>query len=253
MNRRDFLASLAVSLLGNPTENVVVERVRIPSPSLAGLRAVLISDIHISNYFQPDWSKFNFSFGQDITVLLGDYYYIRDNEVKDKPLLEQIYGNFKLFLRAIRGIGPVFGVRGNHDLKHFYLDTATAFRESDCIYLVNELREFNGIKIFGSDDFLVGYPSVPTSADLILTHNPDYFCFDLKKAGLKTVTLAGHTHGGQILPFGKAIALNIGCTKYLSGYFEEPWGKLYVTRGLGTVGLPIRLNCPAEITVIDFV
>lgn len=253
VNRRNFIFSIAISLFGNPIYDLKVEKVQISSKSLAGLKALVISDIHVSSYFQPDWKRFNFDFGQNVNLLLGDYYYIRDSELTNQRLLHSIFTNFRSFLRVLREIAPTYGVRGNHDLKHFYLDTALAFSEFDCHYLVNQSAEFHGIRIYGSDDFLVGEPTVPTSADLILTHNPDYFCYDLRRAGIYTVTLAGHTHGGQILPFGQAFALNIGCTKYLSGYFEEPWGKLYVTRGLGTVGLPIRINCPAELTVVEFV
>jgi predicted MPP superfamily phosphohydrolase len=63
--------------------------------------------------------------------------------------------------------------------------------------------------------------------------------------------LAGHSPGGQIrLPFVGALVLPPMGTKYVEGHFRFNQMQLYVNRGIGTVGLPFRLNCPPEITVL---
>ena len=63
--------------------------------------------------------------------------------------------------------------------------------------------------------------------------------------------LAGHSHGGQVrLPFlGPLILPEMG-KKYVEGLFQFSHMQLYVNRGIGTVGMPFRLNCPPEITHI---
>jgi predicted MPP superfamily phosphohydrolase len=63
--------------------------------------------------------------------------------------------------------------------------------------------------------------------------------------------LAGHTHGGQIrLPLFGPVALPELGRKYVEGWFRFGRLQLYVNRGLGTVGVPIRLNCPPEIALL---
>ncbi|MCS6961269.1 MAG: metallophosphoesterase [Deltaproteobacteria bacterium] len=254
MDRRNFLLSLVgMGVCFDPSHCYQVERVKIPNKTLAGLRILALSDIHISSFFMPNWSAFSFDFNQDLTVLLGDYYYIRDSELRDHKLKSAMIKNFHELLECLTSLSPLVGVRGNHDIKHYYLDTPGFFKRYGGVFLINQSFNFQKINLYGSDDFLTGYPGVPDKADLVLTHSPDYFCYSLIKTNLKCITLAGHTHGGQIRIFKKSFVLNIGCTKYLSGYYEEPWGQLYVTRGLGMVGIPVRINCPPEITVIDFV
>ena len=69
--------------------------------------------------------------------------------------------------------------------------------------------------------------------------------------------LSGHTHGGQIV-FGRigetVLSLSSIASKYIEGIYEIRSGakhtQMYVSRGLGTVALPMRLNCPPEITKI---
>jgi len=62
--------------------------------------------------------------------------------------------------------------------------------------------------------------------------------------------LAGHTHGGQVrLPFLGALVLPPMGKNYAEGHFQIGHMQLYVNRGIGTVGVPFRLNCPPEITI----
>ena len=65
--------------------------------------------------------------------------------------------------------------------------------------------------------------------------------------------LSGHTHGGQVVlgKFGNVvIAPSSLASRYVWGKYRKGNTHMYVSRGIGTVGLPVRINCPPEITKI---
>jgi predicted MPP superfamily phosphohydrolase len=70
------------------------------------------------------------------------------------------------------------------------------------------------------------------------------------------LVLAGHTHGGQVVPLklGKFNLSFAGfVSKYIEGYYSIGKSNMYISRGIGTVAVPIRINCPPEITKITLV
>jgi hypothetical protein len=98
--------------------------------------------------------------------------------------------------------------------------------------------------------------SVPNEPIVLLCHAPDYANFLLDDPASKSVhlMLSGHTHGGQIrLPMIGPLYLPGWGRRYVEGWFHLGgwWNplRLYVNRGIGTVGVPFRLNCPPEITL----
>ncbi len=90
------------------------------------------------------------------------------------------------------------------------------------------------------------------SFSILLTHNPDFSSFVLHDKNIKfNLSLSGHTHGGQIkLPIVGALGYNISDLRYKEGLVDYQETKLYTSRGLGYVELPIRINCPPEVTII---
>ena len=62
--------------------------------------------------------------------------------------------------------------------------------------------------------------------------------------------LAGHTHGGQIAPFGWALVTRIRNRRYARGLVQTDHFPLYVTRGLGVTGIPLRIGSDPELPVI---
>jgi hypothetical protein len=89
----------------------------------------------------------------------------------------------------------------------------------------------------------------PGVANLLLSHNPDVFPIAVKK-GFEAV-LSGHTHGGQVTVEYLNQALNIARfnTPYVAGLYRIDGRSCYVTAGIGTIALPVRLGAPPEITV----
>jgi uncharacterized protein len=100
------------------------------------------------------------------------------------------------------------------------------------------------------------YKGIPdNAASILMCHKPYHFeAFAKTNVGLM---LSGHTHGGQIVlgRFGDTtLTFCQLASKYVDGVYLPQESKsqtqMYVSRGIGVVGLPIRINCPAEITQI---
>ncbi len=87
---------------------------------------------------------------------------------------------------------------------------------------------------------------------LLLAHRPSFFTH-ASRLGFSLV-LSGHTHGGQVaLPFAHHLNLSRMISDRTRGIFRNGAGTLYVSRGLGMAGLPLRINCPREIALIQLV
>jgi predicted MPP superfamily phosphohydrolase len=89
---------------------------------------------------------------------------------------------------------------------------------------------------------------------ILLYHKP-YLFKDIKDKEIDLM-LSGHTHGGQIVlaKFGNInLSMAAAVSNYISGLYKEGNSQMYVSRGVGCVGMPIRLNCPPEITQITLI
>ncbi len=82
---------------------------------------------------------------------------------------------------------------------------------------------------------------------ILLSHSPKVI--DTLEAGQYDLQLSGHTHGGQIFPFNYVAEIANG---YLAGEYTVHGDKLYITRGAGYWGPPMRILAPSDITVINF-
>jgi predicted MPP superfamily phosphohydrolase len=92
---------------------------------------------------------------------------------------------------------------------------------------------------------------MPDMVNILLSHNPN--SFDRAAELGIDLTLAGHSHGGQLaLSFiNRGLALVYPETPYVSGRYEKRGSQLYVNRGIGTTGPPIRIGARPEITVLE--
>jgi hypothetical protein len=87
---------------------------------------------------------------------------------------------------------------------------------------------------------------------VLMCHGPDYADALIRLPSGQAVNqmLSGHTHGGQVrIPYLPPVHLPPLGQKYVEGSFKIGPIQLYVNRGVGTVGVPFRLDCPPEITL----
>ena len=237
-------------------EKVTLAHEKVPA-SLNGFKIVQISDVHLGLIVRHRRLRKILEVvkkaGPDLLVSTGD-------------LVDGQINNLEGLAEMLQEIKPKYGkyaVTGNHE---FYagLDEALAFTEkAGFVVLRNRAVSVNeNLNIAGVDDrtwqYMGNGPAVSEAAmlqaldrkkfTLLLKHRPE---IDKGSLGLFDLQLSGHTHKGQIFPFNLVTML----------YFPVHWGcinpvdhcYLYVSRGSGTWGPPIRFLSPPEVTLIELV
>jgi predicted MPP superfamily phosphohydrolase len=172
-----------------------------------------------------------------------------------------------------------YAVLGNHDVivgpevvTAALEDNGIPVLRNKCVALERSVgdkgaNERHGrIWLAGLDDPAAGDPNptlaipaairnIPNEPVVLLCHAPDYAdeLITTPAGGAVDLMLSGHTHGGQVrVPLIGALRMTLPemGRKYVEGMFRLENMQLYVNRGIGTVGLPVRFNCPPEITLI---
>jgi hypothetical protein len=237
------------------------------SPGMHGMRIVQLSDIHLDEYTEPYFlrqvvDRVN-RLQPDAVFLTGDYV---SDILGNKSFAFGAAWQCAQILHEIQ-CKKIYAILGNHDLAVGAGEVTRALNANGIPVLRNSNMplDFGGGRIWvaGLDDVVQGYPTPglamppsirnrPNEPIVLLCHAPDYADELIKRPSGKSVSvmLSGHTHGGQVrLPFFGAIELPIWGRKYVEGAFNLGGLQLYVNRGIGTIGVPFRLNCPPEITV----
>lgn len=252
---------LAYAYLIEPRRLVVIEtELRVPhfEPALNGLRVVAISDIHGgSNNVTAEKLRQLVTVANaqnpDLIVLLGDY--VSQTEGKSSPLkmpVEEVAENLKGFSARY----GVYGVIGNHDWWYDEVRVTKALESAGITVLENETREVNvngvQLSIWGIEDHWKreSVPTEPVAAArniLALTHNPDSL---LQSPSNIALMFAGHSHGGQIyFPFyGRKAFVND--PRFMYGHAVVEGKNVFVTSGVGTSVVSLRLGTPPEIAVV---
>jgi predicted MPP superfamily phosphohydrolase len=91
---------------------------------------------------------------------------------------------------------------------------------------------------------------VPGATNILLSHNPDVFPVAARQGW--DLTISGHTHGGQISVeiLGENLSVARLYTPYVHGLYRRGAPAIYVSRGVGTVGVPTRVGAPPEVSLI---
>jgi predicted MPP superfamily phosphohydrolase len=189
----------------------------------------------------------------DICVLTGDY-------------RGKTYGPFDKSLEGIRELrkqlkGPLYGVLGNHDSIHMApsleaMGIRMLFNECEAISRGGNQIYLAGVDdahFYQADDIEKAAKLAPQDAfSILLSHTPEVY-HRAAAAGFD-VMLSGHTHGGQLcLPGGIPIKLESRLPRRMgAGAWRHGGMSGYTSVGVGTSLLPVRLNCPPEITLHTF-
>ena len=234
-------------------EEVTITLDRFPL-KLDGLRVVHLSDTHhspftdlehisravdISNKLEPD-----------IVFLTGDY--VSHNADYIAPVAE--------VLGSLRSQFGTFACLGNHD--HWTdADLVTHLLRGEGIkVLINEGLRFEARQasfwLAGVDDYMAGKTDVPAALKgsypdepkILLAHNPLIFRQSVRAK--IDLTLSGHTHGGQIKMRDPEKRI-LPRRKLSSGLHRRNESQIYITRGIGTVVVPARYQCPPEISLLE--
>ena len=261
-------AIAADATLLEPNRPLVVRRnillARWPE-RLNGFKIALLSDFHYDPRFSvhPIHSSVGIvnSLSPDLIALTGDFVSIPFSQSHNRIAARSAEPCGQI----LKGMNAPFGrwaVTGNHD--HFTnSQIVTAALEEQAIGVLGNRSipiERNGARFWlaGVNDVLGGTADPgkalsPVPADeavVLLAHEPDFADYVVHQFPVD-LQLSGHSHGGQVrFPFAGPIFLPDLGKKYVRGQYEIAKTTLYVNVGLGTVGLPVRWNCPPEITLL---
>ncbi|GAC1516973.1 MAG: hypothetical protein NVS1B4_15410 [Gemmatimonadaceae bacterium] len=190
---------------------------------------------------------------------------------------------------ALRAPLGVFAVLGNweyyggcdlDELRRTYASVGVRLLVNERVVLAD-----GAVELVGLDDWVEGSPDyadalaplvsgLPGARRLVLSHCPITFdrlreqrvdlarelhrsrrpSSDIEARGVPVDMLCGHTHGGQIAPFGYAIVLPTGAGDYVHGWYEAagvaPADRMYVTRGIGNTGPRLRIGAQPELSLL---
>ena len=214
---------------------------RVPQ-SFDGYCVVLVSDLH-NKRFGRDQARLVRAVRElqpDMIALTGDFI---DRFTKNLDAVRE-------FLEGVKDLAPLYWVDGNHEPESQFYGEFLALLSR---YNVTVLDGYTQIERGGDGMTLAGFSfwdlsHISRPADIVLYHNPDGFpAFASYGYGL---VLSGHNHGGQIaLPGGKAIFAPGGelFPKYSGGMYTEGEAAMVLSRGLGSVYVPVRAFSRPEV------
>ncbi|MBZ5655542.1 MAG: metallophosphoesterase [Acidobacteriia bacterium] len=260
-----------------------IERVDVPIANLPkeldGLRIAQLSDIHIGDYMPPDEIaravEMANQLAPDLSVVTGDFV---------SSVGDPLYACITELSRLQAPLG-VWGCNGNHEIYAGVEDEADRLFHQKGMRLLrarNTVIEHNGASFnligvdYQRDHMVAGGPTGPMLKEIehlirrdmpniLLSHNPNSF-HRAAELGIE-LSLAGHTHGGQVKFEIVDHSVNPArlITPFVAGLYTLPMrnglshtpaangsqkAALYVNRGLGTLGFPVRLGVPPEITLL---
>ena len=255
-----MLASLFYALRVEPAWLDVVELPLTPGnipPAFNGYRIAHFSDIHMGDGMTRERLhevvEIINAAKPDLIAFTGDFVTYRAPFDLDDLIVP---------LRALTAPDGKFAVMGNHDYRAYRPLIRRVINESGFVHLDNRVhtiqRGENRLHIAGVESLLrrrarldLVLKQLPRDgAAILLAHEPDFASVAAATRRF-ALQLSGHSHGGQIrVPVLTRFALPSFGQRYVMGLYRPGRMLLYVNRGLGMVGLPMRFNCRPEITLI---
>jgi uncharacterized protein len=266
ISRRQFLAGVgaagtvvAADAFGFEAHRVLLSRHEVFIPGLPsgldGLRIAQVSDVHFPGNQIAARAALEHLHRErpDIVLLTGDM-------TESTQALEDV----RSFAGEARGSLATVALLGNWEHRagvHAGLALST-YREVGVDLLVNQARTIDvagaPLTLVGLDDGVVGPTDimaarrgvVPDTTEIWLVHAPIFAEHPPESTSARpAMILSGHTHGGQIrLPLLPPVKPT-GAGRFLEGWYHDTFAPLYVSRGVGTTGIPARFRCPAELPI----
>jgi uncharacterized protein len=276
INRRKFILGAAAagaaaiaadSLLLEPNRPQIVRQeisLRRWPEHLNGFTIALLSDLHYDSRFSihPLKAAIGMVNGlrPDLIAITGDFVTASSFDGGEEKAAANAEPCAAL-LAQMHAPHGLWAVLGNHDWATDPDHVTHALNAENIPVLANQSVpiEAEGARfwlagiseiLFRTSDLDAALTNIPSDeATILLAHEPDYA--DHASRHPVDLQFSGHSHGGQIrLPFLPPLYLPEMARKYYSGLYKVGPLTLYTNPGLGTMGVPIRLNCPPEITLI---
>ena len=289
MSRRFFLkaglGAIGVTAMGvgkgysnTLRSQIQVERVPVHlkglPKSFRGFKIALLSDLHSSPLVDQKHLDhavdLALSEKPDLIALTGDFigHTLRTHRQEIHEFDTQYLDNLVVALGRATAPFGTYAVLGNHDFWSGPEVTKRLHQDFEKRAGVRVLRNQSvvltkgkqSIQLLGIDDYWHTWDlsqamrKVPReSVKILLSHNPD-INRQIKPSHKIDLVLSGHTHGGQIsLPFIGPPFSPTRDARYIRGLVRDGDRQTYITRGVGHLVMPIRFNCPPEVTVITLV
>lgn len=229
-----------------------------------GFTIAQLSDIHLVEYTEPAFLervvRHTNSLHPDLVLLTGDFVTRGAFSFLDSPASAQRCAEILSTLTA-----PLrYAILGNHDVTFGAPIVIQALTTRGTPVLINQHLplDLKGDRLWiagiadaatSTPNLDLAVPATPKAPVILMAHEPDYAdtVTQHPRGPLVDLMLSGHSHGGQVrLPVLGALVVPPMGEKYIEGHFRLNRMQLYVNRGIGTVGVPFRLNCPPEITLL---
>jgi len=271
-SRRAFLRTSQAVLLATPPivtgYGVFIQRVNISlreqdlkfpglPKELDGLRIAQLTDIHLSPFLSERELARAIDMANEtrphLALVTGDLISTAQDPLDD--CLRQ--------LARLRADSGVFGCLGNHEIyanAEDYVEKQGGHLGIRFLRTRAERLQFGGatLNLVGVDyqpsrkPYLAGADRLidPASFNVLLSHNPDVFPVAARQG--YNLTIAGHTHGGQVRVEILRQDVNVArfFTPYVDGLYRRGDAAIFVSRGIGTIALPARIGAPPEVNLL---
>ncbi|MDT7830294.1 metallophosphoesterase [Pricia sp. S334] len=266
MGRRNFLMKLFLGIAGLLFldsfwfERYIIDwkEFDISEGSADKIKLIQLSDLHINSV-----KAFHRSLAERINSERPDALLVTGDSLNNKHGIAPLDD----FLAMIDHDIPKFAIMGNVDYSGRVDLTIlkNTYEKHNGTFLINQNHPLQvgerTVNLVGVDDYLYGNPDfskasrgVDSSLDtIVLNHCPVYRneidAINRKLDQKVKLVLSGHTHGGQITFFGKVIITPNGSGDYVKGWYENETSRMYVSKGIGTRGIPFRFGSRAEAVI----
>ncbi len=249
-------AVLAYGIFVEPDWLEVTHHVVGENKGRASFRLVQLSDLHLQGHENKRIISKVREIQPDLIVLSGDVVDRSDSLPGLEAFLKSLGDTPKV---AILGNWEYWGEFDLNELAKVYARNQVRLLVNACAQIQIKNRT---VTLVGLDDALAGKPNIKRAAAqcgdaedaILIEHSPGFFGKPREAPMTDApflLSMSGHTHGGQLALFGHPLATPPGSGAYTQGWYDSKYGRLYVSRGIGTSELPVRIGARPEIAVFE--